>query len=82
MTRGATQELIGPSCEMIASKLKYFNERQQLRRSKRAAVNASPTLRRPKHPARKNVASIAATRGCTLTFHGIRSSEKIASLLV
>jgi len=25
MTRGATQQLIGPSCEIIASKLKYFN---------------------------------------------------------
>jgi len=32
--------------------------------------------RRPKRTARKNIASIAATRVCTLTFHGIRSREK------
>jgi len=58
MTRGATQELIGPSCEIITSKLKYFNLGRKLHRSKRGAVNASPTLLRPKHPKRaawKNV---------------------------
>jgi len=38
--------------------------------------------RRPHCVARKNVASIPATSVCTLTFHGIRSREKIASLLV
>jgi len=42
-----TQELIGPSCEMTASKLKYFNSGRKLRRWKRAAVNASATSRRP-----------------------------------
>ncbi|TNN79472.1 hypothetical protein EYF80_010286 [Liparis tanakae] len=38
--------------------------------------------RRPKRAARKNIATIAATHVCTLTFHGIRSREKIALLLV
>jgi len=37
---------------------------------------------RPHRAARENIASIAATRVCTLTLHGIRSREKIVSLLV
>jgi len=41
-----------------------------------AAENAPPTFRRPKRATRKNIASIAATRVCTLTFHGIRLREK------
>jgi len=47
-----------------------------------AAENAPLSTRRPKRAAWKNIASIAATRICTLTFHGIRSREKIVSLLV
>jgi len=42
MTRGATQELIGPSCEVIASKWKYFNSC----RLKRATENVSPQTQR------------------------------------
>jgi len=59
MTRGVTQDLIDPSCEIIASKFKYFNLGRKPHRLKRAA--------------RKNVAAIAiaATHVCTLTFHGI-----------
>jgi len=30
--KSGTQELIGPICEMTASKLKYFNSGQKLRR--------------------------------------------------
>jgi len=57
-----TQELIGPSSEMTASKLKYFNSRRKMRRCKRVA--------------RENVASLAATRICMLTFMGFGRSKK------
>jgi len=47
-----TQEPIGPSCEMTASKLKYFNSGRKLRRwktrrCKRVAHIAPPQTRRP-----------------------------------
>jgi len=77
-----TQEQIDPSCEMTASKLQFFNSGRKLCRWKCTAVNASPTSRRPKRPTRENIASIAATSVCMLTFHGIQSHEKIVSLLV
>jgi len=41
-----TRELIGPSCEMTASKLKYLNSGRKLRRWKRVAHIASPQTRR------------------------------------
>jgi len=42
-----TQELIGPSCEMTASKLKYFNSGRKWCRWKRVGHIASPQTRRP-----------------------------------
>ncbi|TNN73489.1 hypothetical protein EYF80_016279 [Liparis tanakae] len=42
-----TQEPIGPSCEMTASKLKYFNLGRKLCRCKCVAHIASPQTRRP-----------------------------------
>jgi len=42
-----TQEPIGPSCEMTASKWKYFNSGRKLCRCKRVAHIASPQTRRP-----------------------------------
>jgi len=41
-----TQELIGPTCEMTASKLKYFNSGRKLRRCKRVAHITSTQTRR------------------------------------
>ncbi|TNN37186.1 hypothetical protein EYF80_052646 [Liparis tanakae] len=42
-----TRELIGPSCEMTASKFKHFNSRRKLRCCKRDAHIASAQTRRP-----------------------------------
>jgi len=69
--RGATQELIGPSCEITPQSSNIPTRGENC-----AAQNAQNV------PPRKNVASIAARRVCTLTFHGIRSHEKIALLSV
>jgi len=48
--REKTQELIGPSCEMTASKLKYFNSGRKLRRWKRVAHIASPQMPQTRRP--------------------------------
>jgi len=45
-----TRELFGPSCEMTASKLKYFNSGRKLRRWKRVGHIASPQTPQTRRP--------------------------------
>jgi len=53
--QSGTQELIGPSCEMTASKLKYFNSGRKLRRCKCVAHIASPQTPQTRRPEKYRV---------------------------
>jgi len=50
-----TQEPIGSSCEMTASKLKYFNSGRKLHRCKRVAHITSPQTPQTRNPGKYRV---------------------------